>query len=290
MSNPTGIPTFQDMSSDPFAEYRKNSIMDVADAPHSLPALQSVETPAALQAYCREHRISDESAKQIERVSVHPDWLEKAADVYNISPDLKNYATVPVVFMATDLPNRNLTAFPRDEMLKFNPNIGDLVYRGFKGKPVYIDHDNQTYSKALGAIVDVSMRKLRMRSGAIGYKVNGLLAIDTSKGTIPRDIISGRRTHYSIGAYVTAYSCSVCGKGGFTEKGMKSKFDCLPCKRSHAALDRDGNLRVYRHDDGSKTIGYLNAHNATPFEISTVPTPAYASATTPPTSLNYFYD
>jgi hypothetical protein len=257
-----------------------NGFLEVADTIDSLPPILTKETPKALEAYCREHNIEMAAQKDIQRISVQPDWLEKAAEIYNISTNLSDYITVPVIFMASDLPNRNLTAFPLDELSKFSPKVGNLVYRGWTTKPIYVDHSNLVYDKAIGSIVDMSMKKMETARHDI-YKVIGLLAIDATKGPIPQDILSGRRTHYSMGAYVEAYSCSVCGGKGHMTSSMKNKFECLPCGKQHVKFDRDGKMTTYPSQDGkNKVLAFVNAHDIMPFEISSVPTPAFVSATT----------
>lgn len=264
-------------------------MLETSDIAGSLPPIPSVENQHSIDAYCREHNIADESKLTLSNVSVHPDWLPYAADVYKISADIKDYMTVPVIIMSSDLPNRNLTAFPAQELSAFSPAIGDLVYRGWRGKPVHIDHANLIPSKAIGAIVDVSMKKMSTSTGVSLFKVVALLAIDTSKGSIPKDIMSGRRTHYSMGAFVKAYSCSICGQKGSMKSTMKSKFDCLPCGKQHVGMDRSGNMRLWPTEDGkSNMLGFLNAHDVVPFEVSSVPTPAFVSATAPVESISYF--
>lgn len=265
-----------------------HSYLETALADFSLPPIPTVETASLMAAYSKENHVSEASQKSMSGISVHPNWLEHAAPVYNISSDIKDYMTVPVILMASDLPNRNLTAFPATELSAFSPSIGDLTYRGWRGKPVYIDHNNLVYNRAIGAVVDVSMRKLSVANGADLYKVVALLAIDTSKGQVPRDIMAGRREHYSMGALVRAYSCSVCAGKGYMGAQTKTKFDALPCKKKHVGVDRSGNMRLYEQEDGSSTLGYMNAHEVTPFEVSSVPTPAFSSATVNKDLISYF--
>jgi hypothetical protein len=272
-----------------YAEIFKNYMLETSDVAGSLPPIPTVDNKNSLDIYCREHHIADEAKASLSNISVHPDWLPYAAEVYEISSDIKDYMTVPVIIMSSDLPNRNLTAFPATELSAFSPQIGDLVYRGWKGKPVCVDHINQQPNKAIGAIVDVSMKKMSTSTDVALYKVVALLAIDTTKGSIPKDIISGRRTHYSMGAYVRSYSCSICGQKGQMKSTMKSKFDCLPCGKQHVGVDRSGNMRMWPTDDGkSHMLGFLNAHDVVPFEVSSVPTPAFVSATAPTDSITFF--
>lgn len=272
--------------------YDNLGILETADCNFSLPALniETADVSYGLDSYVREHNVSNETASLIHKSIVQPDWLPMAADVYKISANIEDYITVPVVIMPSDLPNRNMVAFPFKELSDFQPHIGDLTYRGWKGKPVYTEHDNLDPTKAIGAVVDVSMKKFT-NTGEDLYKVVALLSIDksTTKSRIPRDIIQGTRTDYSMGALVKAYQCSVCSTVGTIKPGTKNKYDCLPCGKSHAAPSREGKYRTYENaETGDVNIGYLNALQVTPFEISSVGVPAYASAVTKKNDIRAF--
>lgn len=67
-------------------------------------------------------------------------WLPFAAEAYGISPNLKDYAIVPVVIMASNLPNRNLVAFPFNRLTEFNVPTGKLAYKTWQGQPLFVDH------------------------------------------------------------------------------------------------------------------------------------------------------
>lgn len=241
-----------------------------------------------LAEYASKARISKETSESIHKnILQSVSWIPHAAKVYNISPDRKDYITVPTIIMPTDLPNRNLTAFSRGELARFDPEIGDHVYRGWKGKPVYIDHKNSNYPDAIGSVVDVSMRKIDGAQGDV-WKVLALMAIDRTKNPrIADDILSGRRRTYSMGAMVKAYGCSLCGAVGNIRPGMKDKYEAMPCGREHAYFDRNGHFRSFPTKDGrSRQIGFLNALNVKPFEISSVTYPAFASAVTPESQIS----
>ena len=260
--------------------FRDGNWLETADITTALPPISLKNLDDNLDGYSRQHSVDMEVASLIKRSVVQPDWLPFAASVYNISAKVEDYVSVPVIILPTDLPNRNLTAFPFEELSNFNPMSGDLTYRGWKGKPVHIEHDNLIPDRAIGAIVDVSMRKLPVRGGADLYKVVAMLAVDTTKGAVPKDIVSGRRTDYSMGAWVKEYSCSVCGARGVVKPNMKSKWEAVSCGRKHTAPDRNGHPRFFDLPSGGQTLGFLNAHNIMPFEVSSVAVPAYASAAT----------
>lgn len=266
----------------------KNSVfnndmwMETADVSVSLPPLELHRGKDGLAEYASKNPISDDTkAKLYSTMLTAPRWLPHASKVYETSSDVTDYFTVPTIIMPTDLPNRNLTAFPREELARFDPEIGDHVYAGWKGKPVYIEHDNMDYKKAIGAVVDVSMRPI---TGTNLHKVIALMAIDRTKNPeIANAILAGRRRTYSMGAMVRAYECSVCKAMGFIKPGIKNKYEVMPCGKEHAYYDRQGRFRVVPTAMGarSQTIGFLNARSVKPFEISTVSYPAFASATTP---------
>ena len=50
------------------------------------------------------------------------------APQYHISPDAKDYIIVPVIVVPSDLPNRNRVGFPLKELMRANPETGQLAY------------------------------------------------------------------------------------------------------------------------------------------------------------------
>jgi intein/homing endonuclease len=61
-------------------------------------------------------------------------WLKAAAEVYDVSADPKDYVFVEVPANNADLPNRNMDAFPYDELVKYRPILGRLAYKSYRGK------------------------------------------------------------------------------------------------------------------------------------------------------------
>ncbi|QXV74244.1 hypothetical protein [Rhizobium phage RHEph12] len=269
-----------------------NLFLETSDVVNSLPALALEEGKSAVAEYRVKNHVSREIAEDIYKTMVNaPSWIKAAAPVYHISQNASDYFTVPTIIMPSDLPNRNLTAFPREELAKFDPEIGQQVYRGWIGKPVYIDHANRDYTKAIGVVADVSMRKIEGAHGDL-WKVVALMAIDRTKNpVIANDILTGRRRNYSMGALVSAYECSICKQIGRMRAGLKDKWEALPCGKEHAYYDRTGGFRaapitVPRETQPARTLGFLNARGVRPFEISTVGYPAFASAYTSENQIN----
>jgi hypothetical protein len=266
-----------------------NMFLETADTVFAAPPIELHRGKDAIVEYAANNNISKETSEQIYSSLVDsPRWISAASEVFKTSPYVGDYFTVPTIMMPTDLPNRNLSAFTRAELARFDPEIGDHVYMGWKGKPVYVEHDNLDYTKAIGAIVDVAMRPIAGAGGDI-WKVIALMAIDRTKNPkIANDILTGRRRNYSMGAMVKAYQCSVCGGVGQIRAGLKSKYDAMPCGLTHASYDRRGGFRMFPvggRDSEKRTIGFLNALGVKPFELSSVGYPAFASAYTPETKI-----
>ncbi len=70
---------------------------------------------------------------------VHSDidvsWLAAAADTYDISGDPRDYVLTDVPIVTVDFPNRNMQAFPYEEVAYFDPLYGKFVYSTFNAKP-----------------------------------------------------------------------------------------------------------------------------------------------------------
>lgn len=123
-------------------------------------------------------------------------WLPIAAEEYNISPDIRDYIINEIPIVAVDMPNRNMDAFPFDEVSSFNSELGRLVYATFIGKPTHRDHDNRDPRKARGVHFDAQLEKV----GSTGlYKITVLAGWDRTKDPdLVRQILSGERNGFCI--------------------------------------------------------------------------------------------
>jgi hypothetical protein len=187
-------------------------------------------------------------------------WLPGAAKAYEISRNIEDYIFVPVITMPSDLPNRNGVGFPLRELTAFSIDEGCLAYQTFKGKRVHVEHKNDVPTESLGAIADVSLRKLNGYGGGKVWKLVELLAIDRSKNpTYAQMVLSGERNTYSMGAWVDGYTCSVCN----AELG----------KCGHLSVK---NARDFHEVDGK--LAFRQVYGIKGFETSIVETPAYVSA------------
>ena len=196
-------------------------------------------------------------------------YLPLAAEKYGISKNIKDYVIVPVIILPTDIPNRNSVAFPYEELMKFNVSQGRPNYKTWAGKPTFIEHENADYTAAKGIVFDTYMKPLEHAEGNI-YKLIALCGFDRSKDyELARQILSGDRKSYSMGAFISQYECSVCG--------MHSRPGKMNTECGHVIR---GKPEIYTHSSGAKIPSYLIARQEiTGFEVSSVGVPAWSSAT-----------
>lgn len=187
-------------------------------------------------------------------------WLPQASKTYKISKDINDYLVVPVCIFLSDLPNRNGVAFPLQELIKFNPDTGDLAYKSWKGKPTFEEHKNNILSEAKGVIFDAFVEDAPEFEGDL-IKVILLLGFDKTKDSILYNkILSGERPCYSMGAYSNDFVCSVCGK-------RLSKGGCIHASTTSPKFEVFDNK-----------LGFYNAVDICGFECSNVGTPAFLTA------------
>lgn len=136
-------------------------------------------------------------------------WLPAAAETYAISSDPRDYVLVDIPIVTVDVPNRNLQAFPYEEVSYFDPLYGRMVYQSFDRKPTHQDHDNKDPLKAKGVMFDSSLKYVPAYNI---WKISILAGWDRTKDPwLVRQILTKKRTGYSMGALVEAFVCSVCG-------------------------------------------------------------------------------
>ncbi len=77
---------------------------------------------------------------------------------------------------------------------------------------VAVHNCNDDYTIAKGIIFSSIMVPIENSAGSL-FKIIQLVGIDRTRDPIiANDILSRKRTHYSIGAYTQDYSCSICGQ------------------------------------------------------------------------------
>lgn len=145
--------------------------------------------------------------------------LPAAAEAYNISPNLEDYimvANLPIVTVG--IANRNMQAFPLEEVTYFDPHQGRIVYQTFINKPTHIDHCNQDPRQAKGIIPDASL--IYVPKYDI-WKINLITLWDRTKDyKLVDDIIKKKRTGYSMGAMVNYFAPLASGSLVSTGRGL----------------------------------------------------------------------
>jgi hypothetical protein len=133
------------------------------------------------------------------------DWLPFAAERYQCSPKFADYILVEVPIVVASFPNRNMDAFPFDELTAWRTIAGRPAYKTFVGKPVHQDHDNQDDTKAKGVIFDATLRQYRDQ-----WHVVILKGFDRSKDTRLAGLVQKKnRCGHSMGTLVERTECSL---------------------------------------------------------------------------------
>ena len=190
-------------------------------------------------AYSGRHIIS--ASKYYAEQPLDISWLSSAAQTYNISDDPKDYVIDPVPLVTVDFPNRNLQAFPFEEVTFFDPILGRPVYSSFIGKPTHIDHENKDPLQAKGVNLDAALVFVPEYNV---WKIIVLSAFDRTKDPyLTKKILSGERNTYSMGALVEYFVCSACGTIDEGEHGNKCKH---MLKANKGKIGKDGVIYYQR--------------------------------------------
>lgn len=180
-------------------------------------------------------------------------WLPFAAKELELSADPKDYLIHPVPIMYSDLPNRNGFAFPLTELVKWNVELGRQAYKGWSGMPMYTEHQSEDHKKALGIVIDTSLRRIQTAGKGKFWKVMALAAVDRNKNPERAEQIEkGEVDTYSMGAMVDYCSCSYCG-------AVAGECD---------HVNADNNSVSFYEKDGQ--LVYKNVHGVKPYELSVV--------------------
>ena len=185
-------------------------------------------------------------------------WLPFAARELELSSDPKDYLIHPVPIMYSDLPNRNGFAFPLNELIKWNVELGRQAYKGWSGMPMYTEHQSEDHKKALGVVIDTSMRRIQNFVKGKFWKVLALAAIDRNKHPKRAEQIEkGEVTTYSMGAMVDYCTCSFCG--------------AIAGQCGHVKEDNNA-VTFYEKEN---QLVFKNVHGVRPYELSVVDDCAY---------------
>lgn len=252
---------------------RENSVIETAmSKPISKPIEMSrFDNPdRSISLMSREIAGTLESSGHTQRLGV--EWLPAAAEKLGISPNVRDFVAVPVVLMPSDLPNRNLVAFPRERIFEFDIASGRLAYTSWMGMPTFQDHKNDDPTVAKGVIFDVAVRKMNDAKGGL-YKVIALCAFDRRRDPIlANKILTGEVSEYSMGAMVRGYHCSICGVE--SAKPIEPKCSHIPARRNQ--------FNVFPKN-GFNRLAYWNTGPFKGFETSALVKAlpaAFAAATT----------
>ena len=197
-------------------------------------------------------------------------FLPFAAQNYSISPNIDDYLIFTTLICPSDLPNRNGIAFPLSELIRFTPTPSPhMVYKGWCGCPLHLEHNNLNPKDAIGIIFDTSLTKIQGVQGNI-WAVTGVLGIDKTKNQeIARKFADGEINTVSMGALASSFTCSICG-------AINDEFHGC----SHIPANSTGDVNFYPvvDSEGNIEIAFLNAHGLDPIETSVVADPAWAPA------------
>jgi intein/homing endonuclease len=174
------------------------------------------------------------------RSDIDVSWLPAASETYSISADPRDYVLADIPIVTVDIPNRNLQAFPYEEVSYFDPLQGRMVYQTFEGRPTHIDHDNKDPLKAKGVMFDSALQYVPAYNV---WKIRILAGWDRTKDPmLVRQILSKKRTGYSMGALVENFVPLVAGTLVNTEDGWVPIESVRPGKRVMTVhgLERSG--------------------------------------------------
>lgn len=178
-------------------------------------------------------------------------WLSKAAEVYNLSKDIRDYILVPVPAIITSIPNTNGDSVSLKELTTFNAEQGALSYKTWVGKPMYVEHQHKP-QWIRGVILDTYIRPLPKFPKH--FKLVMLAALDRTRDPqLIQRVIDRELNTYSMGMYYSSYICSVCGNRA--GKGIGR-----PC--AHTKPQKP----TYRLPDGR--LCYRICQDITGFELS----------------------
>lgn len=178
-------------------------------------------------------------------------WLGQAAKEYGLSSDIRDYILVPVPSMISGIPNTNGDSVNLKDLTKFNTEQGQLAYKTWVGKPMYVEHRHKP-EWIRGIILDTFLRPIPGLPNNV--KLVKLAALDRTRDPqLIQRVIDRELNTYSMGMYFSSYTCSVCGnKAG---RGIGK-----PC--SHTRPQQP----TYQLPNGR--LVYRICHDITGFELS----------------------
>ena len=190
-------------------------------------------------------------------------WVPFATGHYNISPDLNDYIVVRIPALTSEIPNRNMAAFPTSVLFAFDPEYSRLRYQTFIGRPICREHNNKNLKESQGIIVDASI--VPVPSYKV-VKVMLLALIDRTKCSEINTILRGKAS-YSMGCLNGSFTCSYC----FKTLGPEVQRTCTCYHTDYTNMSSYGGIYNGR-------LHFLYANNPIYGECSLVNAPADISA------------
>jgi len=169
------------------------------------------------------------------------DVLDRVHDLYDISPNPKNYGLVAARANSVDVPNDNGDAFPQVELLRFDPRFGRRVYRSYEYRPHHINHRSENPKLARGVIIDAHYNA----SDQSDHFIEALVAFDKEKDPVlARGIKAGTIDGFSMGCSCEYTVCSVpgCEKVAYS----RSEF-CDHIRNQKMSKDRKTGALVFEN-------------------------------------------
>jgi len=197
---------------------------------------RTAKSDRVIEAFRHRHDIGNKrliiAGESLVNSNIDVAWLPAASETYKISADPRDYVLTDIPIVTVDIPNRNLQAFPYEEVSYFDPLYGKMVFQTFDRKPCHMDHDNKDPLKAKGVIFDSSLQYVPAYNV---WKIRILAGWDRTKDQwLAGQIVSKKRTGHSMGALVENFVCSYCG-------AIDTNLRLCPCMRKgkgHVMPDR----------------------------------------------------
>jgi hypothetical protein len=184
-------------------------------------------------------------------------WLPAAAQTYGTSSLLSDYILVDIPIITVPIPNKNMQAFSKEEVLHFDPLLGCQIFKSFRGAATHFEHQNRDPEKAKGVIFDAVLFPIPQYDI---LKLSILLGVDRTKDrALANDVETRKRTGWSMGALVKAFVCSITNQPVTVDGGEY--------KRGQVVLL-----------DGERRLCYHFCTGANFFECSSVANPADVTA------------
>jgi hypothetical protein len=153
--------------------------------------------------------------------------LDTVADTYRISRDPDDYLLIPTRANSADRPNENMDGWRHQELLRFDPKIGQRVYQTYLLKPHFVNHNAANFALSRGVILDSHYNDANPASDRVKASVLDATGIEPDRDEFVETLIAmdmtkdpplaeayknGSVNLFSMGCDVESTTCSVCDK------------------------------------------------------------------------------